>query len=150
MSHDLHTEVEIDAPAHVVWDVLTDLDQYSAWNPFIVESSGRAAVGERLTNRLQPPGGKARTFRPTVTAIEAEQTFEWLGRLGLPRIFDGRHRFELHPTPSGGTTVVHSEHFTGVLVPLVRSSLDNETAAGFAAMNSALKERSEARAGSAS
>ncbi len=143
MRHELHTEVTIDAPPAVVWSVLTDLDRYPEWNPFIVESTGVLALGERLTNRLQPPGGKPMTFRPTVTAFEPHLTFEWLGRLGLPGVFDGRHRFELRETPSGGTVVTHTEHFRGVLVRFLRSSLDTSTKAGFEAMNAALKARAE-------
>lgn len=146
VGHQIHTEITIDAPAGVVWDVLTELDRYSEWNPFIVESRGRAAVGERLTNRLLAPGGKTRTFRPTVTEVQTGQSFEWLGRLGTPGLFDGRHRFELQFTDTGQTAFTHSEQFTGVLVPLMRSALDTDTAAGFAAMNTALKERAEARA----
>lgn len=147
MPHRLHTEIEINAPAEIVWEVLIDLDRYAEWNPFIVKSAGTPAVGQRLTNRLQPPGGRAMTFRPTVTELDERRSFEWLGRLGLPGVFDGRHRFELTPTSSGGTTVTHSEHLTGVLVPFMRRSLDRSTAAGFAAMNNALKQRAEARAG---
>jgi hypothetical protein len=101
-------------------------------------------VGERLTNRLQPPGGKAMTFRPTVTAVEPNRTFEWLGRLGLPGIFDGRHRFELEATASGGTRLVHTEHFRGILVRFMRKSLDTKTLQGFELMNAALKTRAEA------
>lgn len=143
MRHDLQTEITIDAAPEVVWDVLVDLDRYRDWNPFIVEASGTPAVGERLTNRLQPPGGRAMTFKPVVTEVEPNSVFEWLGRLVLPGIFDGRHRFELEPTSSGGTTVRHSEHFRGVLVRLMRSSLDTTTRAGFEAMNDALKTRAE-------
>ena len=150
MAHQLHTEIEIEAPTEVVWDVLTDLEQYADWNPFIVEAAGSATVGERLTNRLQPPGGKAMTFRPTVTEVEKHRSFEWLGRLGLPGIFDGRHRFELRSTPADGTALVHTEQFTGVLVPFMKSSLDTNTAAGFDAMNTALKARAEAQVGSGS
>lgn len=147
MEHRLHTEIDIAAPAAVVWDVLIDLDRYRDWNPFIVESTGTPAVGQRLTNRLHPPGSKAVTFRPTVTDVEERRSFEWLGRLWLPGLFDGRHRFELSSTVSGGTAFTQSEHFTGLLVPLLRRSLDAGTAAGFAAMNTALKDRAEARAG---
>lgn len=150
MHHTLHTEIEIDAPAAVVWDVLIDLDRYADWNPFIIEAAGLPAVGQRLTNRMQPPGGRAMTFRPTVTEVTEARSFEWLGRLGLPGVLDGRHRFELSPTRSGGTVLTQSEHFTGVLVPLMRRSLDNNTVAGFTAMNTALKDRAEARAGTAS
>ncbi len=150
MHHELRTEITIDAPTDVVWDVLTDLDRYDEWNPFVVESAGRVEVGERLVNRLQPPGGKAMTFKPTVTEVEPNQTFEWLGRLGFRGVFDGRHRFELRPTASGGTAFTHSEHFDGVLVRALRSSLDTNTQAGFEAMNDALKVRAEARATAAS
>ena len=143
MHHELHTDIEIDASPEAVWSVLIDLDRYADWNPFIVSVQGRADVGERLTNRLQPQGGRGATFKPTVTVVEPNTTFEWLGRFGPPGVFDGRHRFELCPTDSGGTLVVHSERFDGVLVRLLRRSLDNSTKAGFVAMNTALKARVE-------
>ena len=148
MHHELHTGIEIDAAPEAVWSVLIDLDRYSDWNPFIVSVDGRAKVGERLTNRLQPPGGRGVTFKPTVTVVEPYTTFEWLGRFGLPGIFDGRHRFELTPTASGGTHVNHAEQFDGILVRFLRTSLDTTTKAGFAAMNAALKARVEASVGS--
>ena len=72
MAHQLHSQIEIDAPAAVVWDILTDLEHYADWNPFVVESTGTVAVGERLTNRMQPPGGKPMTFRPTVTEVDVD------------------------------------------------------------------------------
>ena len=144
MRHELRTEIEIDAPPEAVWDVLTDLEHYADWNPFIVSVEGRAVVGERLTNRMQPPGGKAVTFKPTVTVVEDESVFEWLGRLLIPGVFDGRHRFELHPT-SNGTRVVHGENFSGILVRVLRKSLDTKTVQGFALMDAALKGRAEAR-----
>ena len=150
MHHELHTEIDIDAAPEVVWQVLTDLDRYRDWNPFIVSAEGRADVGERLTNRMQPPGGKGITFKPTVTVVEPAVTFEWLGRLGLPGIFDGRHRFDLAPSENGGTFVTHSEQLDGILVRFMRKSLDTETMAGFEAMNAALKARVEATVGGAS
>ena len=146
MHYDLRTDIEIDAPPETVWAVLTDLVSYSEWNPFVVSSQGIPAVGERLTNRLQPPGGRAMTFRPTVTVVETGQVFEWLGRLGFPGVFDGRHRFEIEPTPTG-SRFTQSEAFSGVLVRFMRKSLDTQTLQGFRAMNSALKSRAEARSG---
>ena len=150
MRHELHTEIEIDAPTEVVWRILTDLAAYEAWNPLIVSAAGEVRVGARLTNRLQPPGSRAVTFRPTVTeAVDAAdpagtRVLEWLGHLGVPGVFDGRHRFELHPTPAGGTRLVHGEQFSGLLVRMFRRSLDSSTVAGFEAMNAALKQRAEA------
>ncbi|HEY9556213.1 MAG TPA: SRPBCC domain-containing protein [Acidimicrobiales bacterium] len=142
MAHELHTEIEIGAPPAVVWAVLTDLPAYPDWNPFITSSQGALAVGERLVNRLEPPGGRPITFKPTITEIEDGRALSWLGRLLLPGLFDGRHRFEL--VPSGeGTRLLNMERFAGALVPFMRKSLDTRTHAGFEAMNTALKVRAE-------
>lgn len=144
MKHKITTGIDIEASPRAVWDVLTDLDRYSEWNPFITSASGRVAVGERLVNHIEPPGGRAMTFKPTVTVVDDARVFEWLGRVGIPGIFDGRHRFELTATPSGGTRLAHSESFSGLLVRVMRRSLDNHTTPGFEAMNSALKTRAQA------
>ncbi len=143
MRHDLHTEITIDAEPRSVWDVLVDLPRYAEWNPFIVEAEGAATVGERLEIEIVPVGGTARTFRPTVTDVEPGVALEWLGRLWLPGVFDGRHRFELHPAADGGTVVTQGEAFRGLLVRPLRASLDAGTADGFEAMNAALKDRVE-------
>lgn len=140
MRHELRTEIEIAAPPEVVWRELTDLPAYANWNPFITTATGTLATGDRLTLRMQPPGGKGITFRPTVTALEPARLLEWLGHLGVKGVFDGRHRFELHPTPTG-TRLVQSESFRGLLVRPMRRALDTGTLAGFGAMNEALARR---------
>jgi hypothetical protein len=142
MPTELHTEMLIDAPPATVWAILTDFASYPDWNPFVTSAAGTLAVGERLVIRLAPPGGKPVTFKPTVTEVDTGRSLEWFGRLVLPRLFDGRHRFELLPD-GGGTRLLQTEHFAGALVPLVRKSLDTRTRAGFEAMNSALKSRAE-------
>lgn len=146
MRHHLTTEIEIDAPTEIVWEVLTDLARYPEWNPFITSAEGRVEVGQRLTNRLQPPGGRAMTFRPTVTEVDPGRVFEWLGHLGVPGLFDGRHRFELAARPGGGSRLVHAESFRGLLVRLMRHQLDTGTRAGFEAMNEAVRARAESLA----
>ena len=135
--------VDIDAPPAVVWTVLTDLDRYAEWNPFVVRAAGDVAVGARLRVRITPEGGRATTFRPVVTAVEPERRFAWSGRLwGVPRLFDGTHRFELGRTATG-THLVQAEDFRGLLLPLLSRSLDAGTRAGFEAMNAALARRAE-------
>lgn len=143
MPTELHTEILIDAPPATVWANLTDFAAYPDWNPFVTSSVGTLAVGERLVVRLAPPGGKPVTFKPAVTEVDAGRSFEWLGRLVLPGLFDGRHRFELLPD-GDGTRLLQTERFAGVLVPLMRKSLHTRTRAGFEAMNTALKARAEA------
>jgi hypothetical protein len=142
----LVTEVEIDARREDVWEVLVNLDAYETWNPFIVEAAGKVNQGERLQLRISPPGGKAMSFRPTVTVADQAGIFEWLGHVVIPGLFDGRHRFELR-AGDATTSLVHSEEFTGILAPMLTRVLDQRTRSGFEAMNAAMKERVEARVG---
>jgi hypothetical protein len=139
MSKFMTTRLTVNAAVEDVWHILTDLASYSAWNPFITGAGGTVCVGERLNLTIQPPGGRAMAFKPWVTAVEQHHYVEWLGRLGLPGIFDGRHSFTLTSMAGGRTLVQQSETFTGALVPFTGSVLAR-TRAGFVAMNEALAQ----------
>lgn len=136
------SEVHIEGRPDLVWRVLTDMEEYRDWNPFIVAGGGEAREGHRLQLRMRPPGGMEVPMRPTVTQATVPRSFEWLGHLGVKGIFDGRHRFEIDRTATGAR-LTQSEEFTGLLVPLMTGMLDGKTKAGFEAMNLALKERVE-------
>ncbi|MGB7860061.1 MAG: SRPBCC domain-containing protein [Acidimicrobiia bacterium] len=139
----LQTRVEIDAEPSRIWDHLTDLESFSEWNPFVTRAAGKVAVDERLELLMGQNGSRQITIRPTVTEVVPNAVLEWIGHLGFRGIFDGRHRFELAATQEG-TTMIHSEEFTGVLVPVLERMLDGQTKSGFLAMNDAIKERVEA------
>jgi hypothetical protein len=137
-----HT-VDIPAPPATVWQVLTDTDRYADWNPFIPRLSGRFAAGEGLTLTVRP-GRRTMTFRPTVLAVEDGALIRWRGRLWVPGLFDGEHELRVESTPDGGTRFTQREAFRGLLVPLMPRVLD-DTATGFAAMNTALRNRAVSR-----
>jgi hypothetical protein len=132
--------VDIDAPPREVWTVLTDGPAHADWNPFIPHLAGALEVGRTIDVRIAPPGGRAMTFHPTVTAVEPERRLAWLGRLLVPGLFDGAHSFTLEPLPEDRTRLTQSETFRGLLVPFLGSVLQR-TEAGFAAMNEALRRR---------
>jgi hypothetical protein len=138
----LQAQIEIEATPETVWDTLMDFASYPQWNPFVTSIKGEPTVGSELRATIDPPGGKKATFKPTVTAVEPNSYFEWLGKLGLKGIFDGRHQFRIEPSPSG-STFTQSEEFTGFLAPLLMRFLDKSTRAGFEAMNVAIKDRAE-------
>jgi len=131
--------ITIDAPASSVWEVLTETDRYEQWNPFITHFGGRLAEGDRLTLTVHP-GSREMSFQPTVLAVQEERIIRWRGRLGMRGIFDGDHELLLGPLDSGATRFTQRETFTGVLVPFLGAVLE-DTAAGFAAMNAALRDR---------
>lgn len=138
----IETEIGIDARPERVWSILTDLEKYAEWNPFIKKAKGRVQVGEKLEVFISPPNGKAMVFKPIVKSVIENSEFIWLGRFLFPGIFDGEHIFNIHHDDRG-CFLVQIEKFSGILVPMMWSSLDTNTRAGFELMNHALKERAE-------
>ena len=51
MARHLQAEVDIQASAERVWEVLTDLPAYPEWNPFIVQAAGRPLAGHLADRR---------------------------------------------------------------------------------------------------
>lgn len=143
MTRHIDTEIIIAASPERVWAVLTDFAAYPQWNPFIESMEGMPEPGTRLTLRIR--AGEARhVFKPVVLQATACRRLRWLGRVGVPGLFDGEHDFELQ-AEQGGTRFLQSESFQGFLVPLLWRQVEPATRAGFEAMNRALKARAESQ-----
>ena len=57
--------VDIAAPTSVVWEVLTDLEAYPQWNPFMVEAAGSVSEGDKLTILLRDAAGDDMEISPS-------------------------------------------------------------------------------------
>src|SRR3989441_13199158 len=147
---ELRTDIEI-APVERVWEVLTDFDRFPDWNPFIRRIRGNAQVGSRLDVFLGASGTRGMRFRPSVTKVVPTRDPRWLGRLGLPRLFDGEHIFQIEPLGPSRARSIQRERFRGLLVPLMARSLNRDARRGLEEMNHALQARvhaaSESRIG---
>ena len=140
---ELRSEIEIQASAERVWQLLTDFPSFPQWNPFIRKASGNIQVGERLEVNIQPSGASGMTFRPTVLKAEPNRELRWLGHLLISGLFDGEHSFTIEPLGESRVRFTQREVFTGLLVPLFARGLDTDTRRGFEEMNQALKARAE-------
>lgn len=144
--HEVRTQIDISATPARIWEVLTDFPAHAHWNPFVRSIEGQALKDQQLSITVQPPGSKSMKFKPRVLVADANKELRWLGQFLVRGIFDGEHYFQMTPNAQGGTTFVHGEKFSGLLVGLSKSSLEGATRAGFVAMNKALKERAESAA----
>jgi hypothetical protein len=138
--YSLSASIEVDATPDEVWSVLSDLDAYDEWNPFIVSSSGTVQVGATLTNTLRDATGET-TFTPTVLTVTPGRELRWLGKVGPGAVFDGEHSFLIEPVRPGRVRLVQTERFSGVLVPFFQGQLQDNTLPQFRAMNEALAQR---------
>jgi len=140
---EINSEIEISASPEEVWKALTDFEGFREWNPFIRPVVGEAKEGARLRVQIRPPGGRAVAFRPAVTKVARNRELRWRGRLWLFGLFDEEHIFEIEPLEAGRVRFVQREAFSGLLVPLMTTRID-QALSGFEEMNRALKERVEA------
>lgn len=140
---EIRTEINIKASAEKIWSIIMDFDQYPEWNPFILSIIGKAKVRERLKVTVQSAGSKPMVFKPQVTLFHRYEQFGWLGSLFIRGIFDGHHIFELKKISENETLFIHREEFSGILVTFLKKQLDNDTRAGFVAMNEKLKTQAE-------
>jgi hypothetical protein len=147
MTRKVSSQIEIAAGAEQVWAVVTDLDDYPRWNPFITRIEGQFEEGGSLEVVIRLPGRRGMTFRPRLLTVIEGKELKWLGRLFVSGIFDGEHHFWIDRVDNG--VIFHQEEiFRGVLVP-VTGSVIRRTSQGFDLMNQALKAEVESRAGSA-
>ncbi|WP_345977539.1 SRPBCC domain-containing protein [Sulfurimonas sp. HSL3-7] len=138
----IETKIQINATPERIWTILTELDKYPQWNPFIKSARGKVIEGEKLNVCIAPPDGKEMCFKPTVLTVKANAEFRWLGHFLFPGIFDGEHIFIIKGNENGAF-LIQKEIFKGLLVPLIWKSMEKNTKTGFESMNNALKMRAE-------
>jgi hypothetical protein len=142
----VHAEIDIDAPAERVWELLTDFESFPSWNPFIRRASGELRAGSRLTVYLQLLGRRPMVFKPMVTKVERNRELSWLARFIMPGLFDVERTFLLRPHEDGvrGVRFVQHEDCSGVLTPIIFGlGAKDRILRGYRALNQALKARAE-------
>ncbi len=139
---EIHTEIHINASPSIVWNVITDFNNYGKWNPFIKEISGQLNEGSKLKIHIKPPNSNEMKFKPKILYYDPGKEIKWLGKLWIPKLFDGEHTLKINKLNEKEVLFVQKEKFSGLLVPLL-SNLINESKSGFEIMNQNLKLESE-------
>ncbi len=135
-------EIEIQANAETIWEVLTDLDKYAEWNPLLYRAYGTVAVGEEV-NISARTDSNDRDFRCSVVRVVPNREFSWKFHVVAPFLFRGEHIFTIEPIGVDRVRLVDCERFDGLLVPLQAKDLESNAKVGMIAMDEALKKRVE-------
>jgi hypothetical protein len=140
----LHTQIDIEAPASKVWNILMDHANFPQWNPFIKEVNGETQVGNQIEINLDMGKGKNSQFKPTVLVRDTNKEFRWIGHLFINGLFDGEHYFQLEELGPNRTRLIHGEKFSGILSGTIMKMIGETTEKGFISMNVELKKLAEA------
>jgi hypothetical protein len=136
------TSIDINASPSRVWQVLTDFEKHSSWNPFIKKISGRPAKDEKLEVHMPDPQGGTMVFTPTILVADKDRELRWLGK-SEGDVFNGEHSFLIEPIGNDQVHFTQSKKFTGSMVVSLEGWLDTTVKQNFEAMNRALKQRAE-------
>lgn len=136
----LDTEVKIKAEPSAICKMITEETQNGDWNPLVKKLKGELALGNRMEVVIEPPEQKPMTFKPVITKYDENRELRWIGQLPIPDLFRGEHIFRIEDQGNGTCMLYHSEHFRGLLLPLLKKNLDTHTRAGFEQMNQKMKE----------
>jgi hypothetical protein len=137
---------EIDAPADVVWEVLTDLAGHDAWDPMMKGFRGRLEEGAIVSFSIVL--GPLRAPVPCeVLRVRPARELRWVGPASklARRAAAGEHYFALTPVSAKVTRIEHGEDFTGWLVPRRAEFLVSRLRPMYAAFNRAIKREAEKR-----
>lgn len=142
MKKHIETEIIINSSPEILWNKLTNLEYYSTWNPFIIQSFGEIKEGNIIENHMKN-GDKIMVFKPLITKVVKHEYFEWLGSLWTKGIFDGRHYFKIEKINEHQVKLIHGEKFSGILSGLILKLIGESTKHNFILMNEALKNKCE-------
>ncbi len=142
MSFIIDKTIEINAPAGIVWEVITDLAAYPQWNPFCVECSSTLKPGDPIDMRVK-------------LFAKPQKQREWMKE----HVPGQRLAYSMKPAPAGALSSRRSHevksignertryrsHFElrGWLLPLVRGLLGAKLETGFAGMTDGIRQRAE-------
>ena len=136
-------EIIIDAPAEVVWSVITDFDNYYVWNEFCPRIEGELALGAPLAMKVDLGNGLQDQVE-YITALEPPHRIVWSmeNRPGDP-IHADRSQI-ITPIDAQLCSYYSVDEFSGEGVLAMMEALAEPVERGFNLCAAGLKARAEA------
>lgn len=140
---DVATELTIAASVEKVWGILTDVERYPQWNPYIRELRGTLAPGERIDFRFSLLGRITVPADARVLAVVPGRELRWAGHLLADGFFRAEHYHFIEPVSGQAVRFAHGERFSGVLMMVLWPFLRLWAPGRYRAANRALAQRAE-------
>ena len=139
-------EVDIAAPASVVWEVLTDLPHYREWNPFTVQIDSTLKLGEPVDLHIPIPGqpGQEMVVREYLIAFEPERLLSWEQRATADNKDAARRDQYVESLGPERSRYFTTDIFLGLNADQIMQNFGGWVKASFDAVAEGVKARAEA------
>ena len=134
---------EINAPAEVVWEVITDFARYGEWNPFIRECKVDLRPGGAIDMQVKLMA-KPQPQREWVKEVVPGKRFAYSMKPVPGGTLSSFRSHDLEPSGANKTRYRSYFYLKGWLHPLVVALLGGKLQAGFSGMSEGIRTRSEA------
>lgn len=138
------TTFPVAARSDRVWEIISDFDSWSEWNPSVPSIEGDLKVGSTCAVKLVMPGRPSVNVKVTVTAVDPGRRFAWHGNIAHDRFFAGDRSLDIEPQADGTSLVTHTEEVTGAFFPVFKTLMGQAAIqAHHDNLNTGLKQRAE-------
>lgn len=145
MAFVIEHNLEVNAPAETVWEVITDFPRYGEWNPFVVACETTLKPGEPIDMQVKLLG-RPQHQQEIILDCEPGRGFSYRMKPVPPGALSSRryHRIE---ALDGNRSRYHSRfELHGWLAPVVQGLLGGRLRTGFSGMSHGIRDRAEALA----
>lgn len=136
----LYTEIEINAPQSVVWQVLLQKEKWLNWNTFLYDRNPALPFKQGQTVQLSLRRLREETeteFDPRVTLLQPDVCLRWVS---IAPGFRSEHSFELQQVGRNRVKYIHRESLSGVVTHVFLPFLRRDEQQGLRRMAWELKQ----------
>ncbi|HET8706297.1 MAG TPA: SRPBCC domain-containing protein [Pseudomonadales bacterium] len=136
-------EVQIDAPAQLVWDILFSIDRYPEWNPFTYKVISSLNPGDDVELYVDMPGRGKILQVEQVKAVEPPNLLSWGMKMGAEFFLTALREQKISSISATRCSYITTDAFSGLLTPIVIALFGKNIRTGFNRMAYALKRKAE-------
>jgi hypothetical protein len=143
MKRAVEHRIGVQAPAEVVWEVVSDFSTWKDWNPLYRKAEGQMKIGTALTLEQHLPGEPPKVVAPIVQDWVPYEQLHWRStRLG--GFVTAIRYLEIENMGPNNSTFSNGELFMGLLLRFVSREERRKLKAAFTEMGEAVRDRAEA------
>jgi ribosome-associated toxin RatA of RatAB toxin-antitoxin module len=143
MALNIEHELQVNASAATVWNVISDLDKYPEWNPFVTKCASTKKPGDPIVMRVRVLPFFAQPQTEFVKENEEGKKFSY-GMKPMPLGMLSSYRYhEITAIDENSCTYKSSFTLSGPWSSFVKVLLAGNLRRGFTEMSNAIKERAE-------
>ena len=142
MKRAVEHRIGVQAPAEIVWEVVSDFETWTHWNPLYRRAEGQMKIGTALTLEQHLPGRAPTVITPIVLDWVPYEQLHWRStRMG--GFVTAIRYLEIETMGPENATFSNGELFMGLLLRFVSREERRALKSAFTQMGEAVRDRAE-------